>query len=184
MDLVVKGDGVTIVLVGHTHISSAGVTSVKFETLPDAPATKTVVNLPVGPQSLLAANVNLCKKQSKLIAPTTIVGQNGVKITQNTKISVRNCPVVIVSHRTSGGRALVTVKTPAAGRVSGGGTDLKFVTRNLTKAGQTTLSVPLTRTGTEVLRKFRQLRLKLRVGFVPKTKHPTSKAFATVTFRS
>ena len=184
LDLIVRGDGVTIVLVGHTNISNAGITTSKFETLPDAPITSANVTLPVGPRSLLAANGNLCKDQSKLLAPTTIVGQNGAKVTHKIKIKVRNCPVVVVSHRTSGTRALITVKAPAAGRVSGGGPDLQFVTRNLKGASQTTLSVPLTRTGAEVLRKFGTLRLKLRVGFVPKTKHPTSKAFATVTFRS
>lgn len=184
LDLIVSGDGVTIVLVGHTNISNSGITTSKFETLPDAPVTSANVNLPVGPQSLLTANANLCKSQSKLLAPTTLVGQNGAKVTHNIKIKVRNCPVVVVSHRTRGTRALITVRAPAAGRVSGGGRDLKFVTRNLKGAGQTTLSVPLTRTGVEVLRKFRTLRLKVRVGFVPKTKHPTSKAFATVTFRS
>ncbi len=184
LDLIVSGDGVTIILVGHTNISNSGITTSKFETLPDAPITSANVQLPVGPQSLLTANANLCKNQSKLLAPTTIVGQNGAKVTHKIKIKVRNCPVVIVRHRTSGTRALVTVKAPSAGRVSGGGPDLRFVRRNLKKAGQTTISVPLTRTGVEVLRKFRTLRLKLRVGFVPKTKHPTSKAFATVTFRS
>jgi hypothetical protein len=184
LDLILQGDGVTIVLVGHTNISNSGITTSKFETLPDAPVTSAVVTLPVGPRSLLAANGNLCKSQRKLIAPTTIIGQNGAKITQNTRISVRNCPVVIVGHRTSGTRALVTVKVPAAGRVSGGGPDLRFVIRHLKGAGQTTLSVPLTRVGAEVLHKFRRLRLRLRVGFVPKTRYPTSVAFATVTFRS
>jgi hypothetical protein len=182
LDLILKGDGVTVILVGHTHVSTSGITTSKFETLPDAPVSSAVVTLPVGPQSLLAANGNVCK--SNLVAPTTIVGQNGRQVRQKTKISVRNCPIVIVSHRTSGGRALVTVKAPTAGRISGGGPDLKFVTRNVSKASQVTISVPLTRTGSEVLRKFGQLRLKVRIGFVPKSKHPTSKAYATVTFRS
>jgi hypothetical protein len=184
LDLILKGDGVTIVLVGHTHISTSGITTSKFETLPDAPVTSAVVTLPVGPQSLLAANGNLCNNQSKLLAPTTIIGQNGRQIRQNTKIAVRNCPVVVVSRRSAGASALITVKTPSAGRISGGGADLKFVTRKVSKASQVTISVPLTRTGAEVLRKFGQLRLRVRVGFVPKSKHPTSKAYTTVTFRS
>ena len=184
LDLILQGDGVTVILVGHTHISTHGVTTSKFETLPDAPVTSAVVTLPVGPQSLLGANGNLCKNQSKLIAPTTIIGQNGRQIRQKTKIAVRNCPIVIVSHRTSGARALLTVKTPSAGRISGGGPDLQFAARHVNKAKQVTISVPLTRTGAEVLRKFGTLRLRVRIGFVPKSRHPTSKAYATVTFRS
>lgn len=184
LTLILQGDGVTIVLVGHTFVSNKGITTSKFETLPDDPITSATVNLPVGPQSLLAANGNLCKNQSKLLAPTTLVGQNGAKVTHKIKIKVRNCPIVIVKHRTSGTRALITVKTPSAGRISGSGSDLKFTTRHVGKAEQATISVPLTRTGSEVLRKFGTLRLRVRVGFVPKSKHPTSKAFATVTFRS
>jgi hypothetical protein len=182
LDLVLRADGVTIVLVGHTHISKGGITTSKFETLPDAPISSAVVNLPIGPQSLLAANGSLCTKT--MIAPTTIIGQNGTKITQQTKISVRNCPVVIVAHRTSGARAIVTVQAPAAGRVSGSGTDLSFVAHHLRRRGRVTFSVPLTRTGSEILRKFGSLHLRLRVGFVPKSGHHSSKTFAKVTFRS
>ncbi len=185
LDLILRGDGVTIVLVGHTHVSTKGIITSNFESLPDAPITSATVNLPVGPQSLLAANGNLCREQSKLTAPTTIVGQNGTKITQKTKIAVRNCPVVIVSHRTTGTKALVTVKAPVAGRVSGSGSDLQFTTRHINKAGQLTIGVRLSQVGAEVLQKFGRLRLRVRVGFVPKKRHyPTSKAFATVTFRT
>ncbi len=182
LDLVARGDGVVVVLVGHTHVSNAGITTSTFETLPDAPVSSAVVNLPIGAQSLLAANGNICT--SKLTAPTTIISQSGKKITQKTKISVRNCPVAIVGHSTSGATARVTVQAPAAGRISGSGTDLQFVSRHLSKAGRATLNVPLTRTGVEVLRKFGRLQLKLRVGFVPKSGHKTSKTHTTVTFRS
>jgi hypothetical protein len=182
LDLIVKGDGVVVVLVGHTNISSKGITTSKFETLPDVPITSVAVNLPVGPLSLLTANGNVCAKT--LTAPTTIIAQSGTKITKNTTITVKNCPVTITGHKTSGAYATVTVRAPAAGRISGGGPDLKFITRRLGKASTATIKVPLSRTGAEVLRKFRRLRLKLRVGFLPKSGHQTSKAYATVTFRS
>jgi hypothetical protein len=182
LDLILQGDGVTVVLVGHTNISNTGITTSKFETLPDAPISSAVVTLPVGPKSLLAANGNLCT--NTLTAPTTIVGQNGRTIRQSTKISVRNCPVVIAGHKTSGITALVKVKTPAAGRISGSGTDLQFVTRHLSKATTATLSVPLSREGAEILQKFGRLQLRVRIGFVPKSGHVNSKAFTTVIFRS
>ena len=101
-------------------------------------------------------------------------------------IAVRNCPVEIVKHKTNGTTATLNVQLPAAGSVSGGGTDLKFTKRNVGSGGRTNVKVSLTRVGKEVLRKFRQLRIKVRVGFVPKSKkgNITSKAFATVTFRA
>ncbi|HVR05477.1 MAG TPA: hypothetical protein VMS02_05505 [Solirubrobacteraceae bacterium] len=182
LDLIVRGDGVQVVLVGHSFISSKGVISSKFETLPDVPVTSATVNLPIGPQSLLAANANLCT--ANLVATTNIYGQNGRGSHQKTKITVRNCPVQILKHSTRGTSATVTVQTPAAGRVSASGGDLQFTTRRLNKAGKVTFSVPLTRVGAEVLRKYGVLHLKLRVGFAPKTGHASSKAFAKLVFHS
>ncbi len=181
LDLILRGDGVTVILVGHTNISK-GITTSKFESLPDVPISSFSLNLPIGSHSLFAANGNLCR--STLTMPTTILAQSGKKITQKTNISVTNCPVQIIKHRTSGITAIMTVKAPAAGRISGSGTDLKFVTRNVSKAGTSTINVPLTGMGAEVLGKFRQLRIKVRVGFVPKKGKKTSKAYATVTFRA
>lgn len=182
LDLILRGDGVVVILVGHTHVSSKGIITTTFESLPDVPVTSFAVKLPTRSNSLLAANGNLCT--SNLTMPTTIMAQSGTKITQKTKISVTNCPVQIVGHKTSGTTAKMTVQAPAAGRISGSGTDLQYVTRHLSKAGRTTLNVPLTRTGREVLGKFRTLRIKVRVGFVPKKGNKTSKAYATVTFRA
>ena len=181
LDLILRGDGVTVILVGHTKVSNSIITTT-FESLPDVPVSSFSLYLPSAPNSVLGANGNLCT--SNLVMPTTIVAQNGAKITQNTKISVRNCPVQIVKHSTRGTTATLTVQAPAAGSISASGTDLKFNKRNLGKAERTTIKVSLTRTGTEVLRKFRTLRIKVRVGFVPKKKGASSKAFATVTFRA
>lgn len=181
LDLILRGDGVTIILVGHTRVVKSILTTT-FESLPDVPVSNFAVKLPIGSNSVLTANGNVCT--ANLVMPTTIIAQNGAKITQKTKISVTNCPVQVVSHRTAGTTATMTVQAPAAGRISASGTDLKFVTRTLGAAGRTTIKVPLTRFGSEVLRKFRQVRIKVRVGFVPKKGHASSKAFATVTFRA
>ncbi len=90
LDIVLQGEGVTVVLSGRTDIKGATTYS-RFNTVPDAPITSFSLNLPVGPYSVLAApKGNLCGKQ--LLMPTTIIGQNGVKITQTTKIGVTGCP--------------------------------------------------------------------------------------------
>jgi hypothetical protein len=90
LDVILRGDGVTVILVGHTHISSAGVTTSTFESLPDAPVSSFALSLPTGPHSLLTANGSLCR--STLTMPTTIVAQSGATVTQRTRISVTNCP--------------------------------------------------------------------------------------------
>jgi hypothetical protein len=179
LDVILRGSGVTAILVGHTHITN-GITTTTFESLPDVPVTSFALTLPTGPNSALTANGSLCA--SKLVMPTTIVAQNGATVTQQTKIAVANCPVQIVGHRTSHGTAILTVQVPSAGRLSGSGVDLRLVRRTVGGAGRTTLKVPLTFTGREVLRRFHRLRIKVRVGFVPK-KGSASTARVTVTFR-
>jgi hypothetical protein len=181
LDLILQGDGVTVILVGHTNVTNSIITT-SFESLPDVPVSSFSLYLPSAANSLLAANGNLCT--SNLVMPTTIIAQNGAKIAQNTKLSTRNCPVQIVKHKTAGTTATMTVQVPAAGSISAGGTDLRFNKHSVGKAGRTTIKVPLTRVGREVLGKFRRLRIKVRVGFVPKKKGASSKAYATVTFRA
>jgi hypothetical protein len=173
LDLVLSADGVTVILVGNTNISK-GVTTTNFSSTPDVPFTGFELNLPSGPNSAVAANGNLCKQS--LVMPTTITAQNGKVVKQNTVIAVKGCPITVLSSHTKGNKAVVTVKTPAAGRVSGGGSNLKTVYKNPGKAQKVTLEVPLT-SG------HRPLTVRVRVGFVPKAKGPTSVAHATVRFK-
>ncbi len=96
--VVLKGeDGVTVDLHGETHITK-GITSSTFNTVPDVPVGSFELKLPAGQYSALTANgANLCGK--KLTMPTEFVAQNGVKITQNTKIAVTGCPKAKKAHK-------------------------------------------------------------------------------------
>jgi hypothetical protein len=119
--MVLQGYGITIDLVGDTFINKAGITSSTFKATPDQPFSTFELNLPESKYSALAANTNLCSPSQKtrtirkritikrhghtihitrrikqpvpepLLMPTTIIGQNGAVITQNTKISVTGC---------------------------------------------------------------------------------------------
>jgi hypothetical protein len=117
--MVLQGYGVTVELVGDTFISKQGVTSSTFKSTPDVPFSTFELKLPEGPYSALAANTNLCatmktktvkkrvtvRKRGRTVRltrsvtelvptlsmPTTIVGQNGAEIRQNTKIAVDSC---------------------------------------------------------------------------------------------
>ena len=83
-------DGVTVQVHGETFISKAGITSATFNTVPDVPFSGFELTLPQREYPAITANGNLCK--GTLIMPTEFMGQNGVKITQNTKIAVTGCP--------------------------------------------------------------------------------------------
>lgn len=90
LDLVLSGDGVTVILVGNTHISSKGVTTSDFASLPDVPISSFEARLPTGKNAALAAKGNLCG--GTLAMPTTIAAHNGKVVKQNTRIVVAGCP--------------------------------------------------------------------------------------------
>jgi hypothetical protein len=173
--------GVQVVLDGQTHISSKGITSSKFSTVPDVPITSFELSLPTGPYSALTANGSVCAKP--LLMPTTITAQSGAVIKQSTRITVTGCPVLITRHRVKGKTVIVTVKVPAAGRISVSGKDMKTIKRSVSKATTITLRMHLSDKGLAALSKKIKLKIKLRVGFVPKAGSSRSNASVTVTFK-
>jgi hypothetical protein len=183
LDLVLKGDGVTVVLVGNTNITK-GVTTSNFAAVPDVPVSSFELRLPTGPNSALTAIGNVCGQS--LVMPTTITAQNGKLIKQNTKISVSGCRrsrLRILSHRVRGHRAIIVVEVPAAGRVSVGGRDLKTTYEHPRKARRVTLRVSLSGSGVRALRVRHRLAVRVRVGFVPKARGPRSRASVKVVFK-
>jgi hypothetical protein len=174
LDLVMEANGVKVILVGNTKISK-GITTTNFASPPDVPVSSITVNLPIGGHSAVTANGSLCI--NPLTMPTTLTGQNGFVIKQNTKITVTSCGVRIAGKKTVGNTAYITVQTYSAGRISGSGSNLKTVYRKLSKAQKTaTLKVPLSNGGA---RKGKPLKVKLRIGFVPKTKSVGNSASTT-----
>jgi hypothetical protein len=175
IDLVLEGNGVQIVLVGNTNINEkTNVTTTTFAANPDVPFTGFELNLPSGPKSALGANGNLCKQS--LVMPTTITGQNGKVIKQNTSIAVTGCPVLVLSRFSHAGRAIVTVRAPSAGRVSGSGANLHTVYKHPNKAKKVTLEIPLSKA-------VGHSAVSVRIGFIPKNKkEKSSVAHTTVVF--
>ncbi len=182
LDLVLNGsDGVETILVGNTNITN-GVTTSTFAAVPDVPVSAFELNLPTGPNSALAPNGSLCA--TALTMPTTITAQSGTVITQKTPIVVAGCSIKVTAHKTSNHMAILTVQAPSAGRVSGSGSNLKTTYRHTSKAQKITLKVPLTNGGVNALaRSNHNLKVKVRVGFIPSNKSPSSVTHVTVTFR-
>ena len=119
VEFVLQGEGITLVLDGHTDIK-AGVTYSRFETTPDAPFTTFETALPAGPHGILTAYASekepyeLCS--SKLTMPTTITAQNGAVIEQNTPVTPAGCSGVSASHTTKPTRAQQLAKALKACR--------------------------------------------------------------------
>jgi hypothetical protein len=91
VEFVLQGEGITLILDGQTDIKH-GITTSSFNTVPDAPVDSFETTLPEGPHSALGATSNLCGQT--LTAPTTITGQNGAVITQNTHVTITGCQAV------------------------------------------------------------------------------------------
>ncbi len=177
LDLVLEANGVRVILTGNTDIKN-GITTTNFASTPDVPVSSITVNLPMGPHSALAAYGNLCT--AKLVMPTTITAQNGKQFKQNTAIAPKGCGVQIVGQKVSGNTAYLTIKSFAAGRISGSGPGLTTVARHFNGAqNAASLKVPLSNGG-----RRKPYKVKIRVGFYPKTKSVgTSTAYTTVVFR-
>jgi hypothetical protein len=90
--VVLQGDGVRVDQTASINITRAGVTSSTFANVPDVPLSSFELNFPEGPHSALAAAGSLCAKP--LVAPTTLTGQNGLRLQQSIRISVHGCPRV------------------------------------------------------------------------------------------
>jgi hypothetical protein len=97
LDIVLQGEGVTIVLTGGTEVRKNLLFS-HFDTVPDAPVSSFALSLPQGPHSALAAVGDLCTQvvhkhrvRRAPTMPTTITGQNGAVVHQSTKVSVSGC---------------------------------------------------------------------------------------------
>ncbi len=180
LDLVLSGNGVTVILVGNTNITK-GITTTTFASVPDVPVSSFELSLPAGKNSALSANGNLCAKP--LSMPTTITAQNGKVLKQNTRISVPGCGVQIISHRVHGHHVILKLQVPAAGKLTVGGSFLQVLHRTARGAGRLTVSVALTRSGVNLLNLHGILRTRVKVRFVP-SKGRASTAQASVTFKS
>ncbi len=169
LDLVLQGDGVEVVLVGHTHIAHSSITTSTYESLPDVPISSAAVSLPTGSNSAVTANGPLCGVN--LLAPTTIIAQSGAKITDNTRIVVSGCPIEVISHRRRGRRLILKVWVPEAGRLSVSGRGVKPASVGVKRAGAiVTFGLRLTPRGMAALHGHGQ-KLKLRIAFAPQAGH-------------
>jgi uncharacterized repeat protein (TIGR01451 family) len=139
LDIVLQGDGVTVILTGNTFINKSGVTESTFASVPDVPVTQFDLVLPAGPHAALSANGNLCSRvmtmtkrasvrvhgrvvrrvrkirrsvRVKLLMPTTIIGQNGAVVKQSTKLAVSGCPKAKARKAESSARSHTLPATP------------------------------------------------------------------------
>ncbi|MHB1774213.1 MAG: hypothetical protein ACYCST_21295, partial [Acidimicrobiales bacterium] len=175
LDLVLQGQGVTIILKGNTEIKGKSTYS-RFETVPDAPVSSFELTLPEGEHSALSPNLpkrtdrSFCGRD--LLMPTMIEGQNGAVIEQTTKVEIEGCkPALrIVSRKVKGDTVKLVVTVPAAGTLKASGRDLSHATKKPGKAKDVSIRLKLTGKGRKLLAHGRKQRRKLtiKLAFTPK----------------
>ena len=96
LTMVLQGYGITIDLVGSTHIRK-GITSTTFQTVPDVPFSSFELTLPQSKFPALAANLPVKAKGSfcgqKMDMLVAFVAQDGAEFHQAAPIGVTGCPV-------------------------------------------------------------------------------------------
>jgi len=168
--LVLQGDGVTMDLAGETFISSKGITSSTFRSVPDVPITRFDLVLPAGAHSALAGNGSFCT--GTMYMPTQIKGQNGAVVKQSTKIAVTGCKsaIRVVGHSVKGSHASIRVTVPSAGTLVATGGSIKRSVRGVGKAGTVTIGVTLSSHALRVLAKnlHQRVNAEVKLRFSPK----------------
>jgi uncharacterized repeat protein (TIGR01451 family) len=160
LTIVLKGDGVSVQLIGQTFISKSGITSTTFKATPDVPFNSFELTLPQGPYSALAANANLCETAA-LAMPSEFIAQNGAELKQSTPIEVSGCStkLALISHKRKGQKLTLSVYAPAAGKVKVSGKGIRSTSKSAKGRELISLSVPLTRKG--------HFKAKLKLSFTP-----------------
>lgn len=133
LELVLQSEGITLILDGKTEIKN-GITTSRFETVPDAPVTSFKLELPESPHSALGVprGSNLCYQP--LIMPTLLIGQNGKGIRQNTQIQVVECPYLlkVLKHGVKQQTATLQVYVPQAGKLTTTGAGITKTSKTTT----------------------------------------------------
>ncbi len=165
LEIILQGEGVTLVLVGNTQIKN-GITSSTFKTVPDTPVSSFELRLPTGPDSILSANVPESAKFSlcgqSLVMPTTIVAQNGAQLVQSTPITVQGCSTALAfTARIKQKTVTLSVYAPAAGQVTANGKGLTSQAKSVKGQEHITITLKQKKTG--------KLRTTVKVAFTPST---------------
>ena len=168
LEVILNAPAFVIGLTSAITLSDTGLTST-FGAVPDLPISRFTLDLPQGPTSALGTNADLCA--GALTLPATFTAHSAKEVKKTFPVTVTDCPVKIVKAKVKGTAAALSVRAPAAGRVTITGPGLRRATRTVTARSRFSVKVGLSGKGLESLRRSRRagkrLRVKAKASFAP-----------------
>lgn len=165
LEAILRGPGVQVRLTAAIDLSH-GITST-FNNIPDVPISEFNLTLDAGPGSALGAKADLCAVPLSLTS--SILAQSGKKLDGQSPVTVAGCTVKILAAKVRGRVATVTVRAPAAGRVTLSGKGVAKKTTTFKAAGTQVVRVKLSKAGAASLQRKRKLVVRLTASYAPAT---------------
>ncbi len=97
--LLLSAEGVSVKLTASLSVSSHGLVTTRFTSLPDVPISALELALPSGPRSMLGAIANVCR--STLEMPYRLADQSGTLATGSARVGVSGCRAWAARHTTN-----------------------------------------------------------------------------------
>ncbi len=166
--IVLQGEGVKLEVEGEGSVSAKGVLKATFPAIPDAPFSTFEANLPKKPFSeftsgRLSGQAQVSQCGQELLAPVTMVAQNGREHDEQVKVAIEGCPpsVSVLKAKAGPSALTLTVRTSVRGRLRIAGGGLQTLTRSGVSAGTHTYKLAYTASGRAAVRGHRKTRLTL-----------------------
>jgi hypothetical protein len=163
-----QGEGVHLVLRATTDVVDDKLVTT-FDNVPDAPVSSFALTFKGGKKGILViSDTNVCKTAQ--VADQVIYGQNNRLLQSTLPISTSNCPLKVISKKTSSkGSVAVKVGGLGAGTVTISGANVRKVTRKLDASSVATLRTSLTAKGKAALKRHHRMATKVKITFKPQT---------------
>jgi hypothetical protein len=170
---VLQGEGVTLDVEGESFVSNSGALKVTVPAVPDAPFSTFETVLPSGLDSQFTSVKSSSQAVSSqcgenMVAPISMVGQNGAESSEQVKVKVSGCgpvhPRISMGKVTaSAGSLAVVVRTSERGSVTISGPGIRRLVKKGVAAGTHRLRVRLTAGGRQKAKSHKKVRIALEL---------------------
>jgi hypothetical protein len=164
-----SGDGVTIDLNADSSVDSINRLVTKFHDIPDAPITSVVLKINGGKHGIIVVSgkPGTCDRDRTI--DYRITGQNKDVRASSVKSTVEGCKPKVTKTKSSSKSVTIKVDNIGSGRLTLAGAMIRRAARTLGAGSSASITATLTSEARQVLRRHKQVNLKLKVSYQPKS---------------